>query len=133
MSYRLFIADDSKVLCSRLAEMLSEFNGLDIVGQAHNAPDAIRSIKKTRPHLVILDIRMSGGSGIHVLDQIRKDGLSTKVIMFTNYPYPQYRKRCLEAGADYFFVKYTEFHKLFKVIGQLVKKHNNSPKTQKLL
>jgi DNA-binding NarL/FixJ family response regulator len=37
------------------------------------------------------------------------------VIMLTNYPYPQYRKKCADAGADFFFDKSTEFDKIAEV------------------
>jgi DNA-binding NarL/FixJ family response regulator len=36
--------------------------------------------------------------------------------MLTNYPYPQYRKKCIEAGADYFFDKSTEFDRIIDTI-----------------
>ena len=45
---------------------------------------------------------------------------SCVVIIFTNYPYPQYRKKCMEAGADFFFDKSMEFEKIPEVLGQLV-------------
>ena len=40
--------------------------------------------------------------------------------MLTNYPYPQYRKKCIEAGAECFFDKSTEFHGVTEVLEQLV-------------
>jgi len=45
--------------------------------------------------------------------------------MFTNYPYPQYRKKCQEVGADFFFDKSTEFH---KITGVLEKISRESPR-----
>jgi len=41
--------------------------------------------------------------------------------MLTNYPYPQYRKKCEELGADYFFDKVTEIEEIPKVIEELAK------------
>jgi len=41
------------------------------------------------------------------------------VIVFTNYPYPQYRRKCIDAGADFFFDKSTEFDKVTEVLKQL--------------
>ncbi|GAI28344.1 unnamed protein product, partial [marine sediment metagenome] len=64
------------------------------------------------------------GNGIKVLEAIKKNLQSPKVIIFTNYPYPQYRKRYMDAGADFFFDKSTEFEKLVDTVKYLV--HNCS-------
>ena len=123
MSYKLFIADDSKVLCKLLVEKLLEFENLEITGIAHTFSDALKLIDSTKPDAAILDIQMPGGNGIEILEHIKKKQVSTKVIIFTNYPYPQYRRKCKETGADFFFDKHNEFNKLFDVVSRLVKDH----------
>ncbi len=115
---KVFIADDSEILCERLIELLAGLPKVEVIGCAHDAEGAIKAINECAPDVVILDIRMPGGSGIDVLQHIKKGNIPI-VIVLTNYPYPQYRKRCLSAGADYFFDKSTEFDKLpgvFKVL-----------------
>ena len=117
---RLFIVDDSEILRVRLIDMLSEIEGIEIIGQAQESLDAIESIQELNPHVVILDIRMPRINGIKVLEAIKKDDESPTVIIFTNYPYPQYRKRCMDLGADFFFDKSTEFEKLIDTVKYLV-------------
>ena len=78
---------------------------------------------------LILDIRLPGKSGIDVLKDIRAKKLPSRVIMMTNYPYPQYRKKCEELGADYFFDKVTEIEEIPKVIEELAK---NKPEKVKI-
>ena len=124
MSCRVYIADDSEVLCARLIEKFLEFEDLEIVGVAHNFPDAVKDIETFQPDVTVLDIQMPGGSGIEILNIVKKSKTANKVIIFTNYPYPQYRKKCLDAGADYFFDKYTEFNEFFRVVKKLVKEHS---------
>ncbi len=113
---RLFIADDSEILRERLVEILSEIESVEIVGQEGDTVRAIEAIERLKPDLVILDIRMPGGNGIGVLEKLKKMEDPPIVIMFTNFPYLQYRKRCFDSGADYFFYKSTEFEKLVDVI-----------------
>ena len=113
---RLFIADDSEILRERLVETLSEIQGVEIVGQEGETFSAIEAIDRLKPDLVILDIRMPGGNGISVLEKLKKMDYPPIVVMFTNYPYLQYRKRCFDSGADHFFYKATEFEKLIDVI-----------------
>jgi DNA-binding NarL/FixJ family response regulator len=82
------------------------------VGQAENVADAINGILELRPDVVILDIWMPGGSGIDVLQTIKQDEPAPVVIVLTNYPYPAYRQKCLQAGADFFLDKSTEFDQI---------------------
>jgi DNA-binding NarL/FixJ family response regulator len=117
---KVFIADDSKVVRERLKEMLFEIQGIEIIGQAEDGLQATNLIEKLNPDVVILDIRMPRGNGIDVLQNIKKDNPALIVIMLTNYPYPQYLKKCMKAGADYFFDKATEFEKATEVLKKLI-------------
>ncbi len=127
---KVFIAEDSQVIRERLIEMLSEIKGVEVAGEAGTAAEAFPLIMKLKPDVVILDIRMPGGNGISVLESIRKTNLSIKVIMLTNYPYPQYRQKCKEAGADFLFDKDAEFKKVAETLKSLIEKaYNNTDVT----
>jgi len=108
----VFIADDSRIVREHLVTMLEELAGIEIVGQAENVAEAINAISKLQPDAVILDILMPGGSGIEVLENIKQDGAGPMVIILTNYPYPVYRQKCMQAGADFFLDKSTEFDQI---------------------
>jgi DNA-binding NarL/FixJ family response regulator len=112
---RVFIADDSPIVRARLISMLDDLDNVNIVGHARSGLEALEAIKRLRPNAVVLDIRMPGLSGIEVLEHIKQFDPRMMVIMITNFPYPQYRDRCLSAGADYFFDKSSEFHKVLEV------------------
>jgi DNA-binding NarL/FixJ family response regulator len=109
---RVFIADDSRIVREHLVTMLDELAGIEVVGQAENVAEAISAILKLQPDAVILDILMPGGSGIKVLQNIKQDGAGPMVIILTNYPYPLFRQKCLQAGADFFLDKSTEFDQI---------------------
>ena len=109
---KVFIADDSLVVREHLVTMLDELPRIVIVGQAENVAEAINGILELRPDVVILDIRMPDGSGIDVLQTIKQGEPAPMVIILTNYPYPAYRQKCLQAGADFFLDKSTEFDQI---------------------
>ena len=109
---KVFIADDSHIVREHLVTLLNELAGIEIVGQAENVDQAIGAIRKIQPDVVILDIRMPGGSGIDVLQKIKQDEVAPIVIILTNYPYPAYRQKCLQMGADFFLDKSTEFDQI---------------------
>lgn len=109
---KLLIADDSEILRSRLIEMLSNIPGIEIVGEVENGVDAVVFADRLKPDVIILDIRMPNADGILALESIRQSNAISKIIILTNYPYPQYKQKCLEAGADYFFSKSEEIEKM---------------------
>ena len=117
---RVFIVDDSAIVRARLTMILSELPGVEVVGQSQVASEAIEGIRRLTPDVVVLDIRLAAGSGIDVLEAIKKDKKPPTVIMLTSYPYPQYRKRCAEAGAEYFLDKSTEFDRIPDIFRQLI-------------
>ena len=115
----VFVADDSIVLRERVLEMLRDIPGVEVLGCAADGLHAIDCIRSLRPDAVVLDIQMPRGNGLEVLKNIKHDGDGPLVVVFTNFPYPQYRKRALERGAEFFFDKTTEFEKLRELFGQL--------------
>ena len=116
---KIFIVEDSTLLRERLGELVSEIKGVKMVGSANDAQMALDVMSTLKPDVVILDIRLPNGSCIEILQKLKSQPLSPRVIMFTAFPYPQYRQKCLQAGADYFFDKTTEFDHIPPVIEKL--------------
>ena len=113
---RILIADDSAVVRARLISLLADLRGIEVVGQAEDAIEARNLAEKLRPDVAILDLRMPKGSGADVLSDLKKLNPTPKVIMLTNYPHPENRKKCMDGGADYFFDKSNEFQKVVLVL-----------------
>jgi len=116
---KVFISDDSATVRERLVTMALDLPEVDVVGQAEDVPGTLDAIRRIRPDVVILDIRMPGGNGIEVLREVKKLTPAPQVIMFTNFAYAQYRKKCEQAGADFFLDKSTEFDKLPQALEQV--------------
>ena len=116
---KVLICDDSATVRERLVTMTLDLPETDVVGQAQDVPGCLEAIRQTQCDVVILDIHMPGGNGIQVLREVKEMDPPPGVIMFTNYAYAQYRKRCQDAGADFFFDKSTEFDKLPQALEQM--------------
>ena len=54
-----------------------------------------------------------------MIEAVKASGSASMIIVLTAFPYPQYRERCIEAGADFFFDKSTEFDRVSQVIADL--------------
>jgi len=117
---KVLIADDSRLMRERIRAILSDASGIDTIHEAEDSPTAIQAVKKTKPDVVILDICMPGGNGISALEAIKSTADPPITIMLTNYPYPQYRKKCIDLGADFFLDKSSEFDALTDIFHALM-------------
>jgi DNA-binding NarL/FixJ family response regulator len=114
------IIDDSEFIVHRLMMALGRVKGIEIVGQAGTVQKATAAIRRLAPDVVILDIALPGGSGLDVLESMRKEGSKSLVIVLTNHPYAAYRRRCARLGCDFFFDKSKEFERVGEVLEGLL-------------
>jgi len=121
-SMRVLIADDSRVIVERLSSALAEIRGVEIVDRVDTVAKASEAVRNLKPDVMILDMKMPGGSGIDVLESMKRDQLDCLVVVLTNFAYPQYRKKCLQSGARFFLDKSTEFEKVSEVLRDLVER-----------
>jgi DNA-binding NarL/FixJ family response regulator len=115
----VFIVEDSAPIRERLNGLLSDIEGVHVVGEADTPQSAIEGIMRTRPDSVVLDIQLIGGSGIEVLRRVHREAPEVVFIVLTNYPHAQYRRLYTEAGASHFLDKTAEFAKVKEVIAGL--------------
>jgi len=118
----VFVVEDSSVMRQRLVAMLEEVPDTRVVGVADGADEAIAEIRSLRPRMVVLDLRLAQGSGLSVLEAVKRFAQAPVVAVLTNYPHEQYRARCAELGADYFFDKAAGLDGLLKAVGGLAAK-----------
>ena len=118
---RVVLVEDSPIIRARLAETLSEIPNLEIVGQAESESDALSLLDAGGWDAVVLDLQLRQGTGVGVLRRLKQEGRPShsKVIVFTNYAFPQYRDRSMSFGADFFFDKAREFHRVRDVLADL--------------
>ena len=113
---RILIADNSAEICKRLAEMLSDLPGVEIVGFAADGASTLEAVRRLRPDVVTLDLRMPGGSGLDVLQDLRGEQPAPFVIMLTNYASPEYERRALALGAGAFLDKSRDFDRVVELV-----------------
>lgn len=118
---KLFILEDSIILRGKILVNLTDLPNVQICGISGVASEALEIIEKQKPDIALIDIRIFGGSGMDILKRAKEINPSMIAVVLTNYPYQEYRERCKQLGADYFFDKSTEFEKAFEVIKQIAK------------
>lgn len=117
---KVLIVDDSPLIRVRLAELLAEVEGIEIVAQADNADQAVDLVIALQPDVAIVDVRMPRRSGMDLIEDVKKTRRPPKIIMLTNFPTPENREKCLSQGADYFFDKSSEIEEVLTVLKELM-------------
>jgi DNA-binding response OmpR family regulator len=111
----VLIVDDSDLLQDRLKKSLTVLNKNISISLASNCQEAMDMFTIQPYDKIILDIDLPDGSGINLLRIFKKTKPETDVIMFTNYPVSEFKKNCLQLGADHFFNK-SEMAGLLKIV-----------------
>jgi DNA-binding NarL/FixJ family response regulator len=111
---KVFLADGSTAVRERVAALLSAA-GMAVAGEGATAESCIPAILACQPDVVVLDVRLEGGSGFPVLQQVRAQAPRIPIVVFTNHSGPGYRRRCLLAGAAAFLDKSSDFMQLAAV------------------
>ncbi|WP_276313872.1 response regulator [Solihabitans fulvus] len=102
---RAVIADDQALVRSGFRMILAA-DGIDVVAEAADGVDAVAAVRRTRPDLVLMDIRMPQMDGIEAARRILSGGLDeTRVIILTTYDLDHYVYAALTAGASGFLLK----------------------------
>lgn len=116
---KILIADDSGIIRDRVKAAIHGISAEDQIHEASTIEDTLNWVDAVSPEVVILDLRMPDGSGTDVLKTVKAYPDPPVVIVFTSYPYPQYRRKCMDLGADYFFDKSENIEKLTDVIARI--------------
>src|SRR5687768_8498600 len=77
----VFLADDSRPIRERVASLLADKDML-VVGQASTPAGSIDGILSARPHVVVLDVQLEGGTGLEVLRAVRSAAPEIAVLVF---------------------------------------------------
>lgn len=113
---KILVIDDSKLLRDRLIKILTNLYIQVVIYEADNIQDGYELFCSEKPEIIILDVALPGSSGITLLEKIKKRNSYAAVIMLTNYPSSQFKKICLELGADHFLDKTKDFKEVPTII-----------------
>lgn len=107
------IIDDHPIVAIALEALLKE-HGITVTSSFSKVDEALSSILKNKPNIVIIDIETPDLNGIKIIESIRKFGLDTILIVFSDLSYLQYGKKCATAGANGFVSKKKQEKTLFR-------------------
>ena len=115
---KFLVVDDEKGISEQLKDFLEDRQYTAFA--AIDAVKALEIMKKERPNIAILDIRLEGSSGIDVLREIKKINRRTRVIMLTGYPDETTRNLSKDLGASAYLTKPYNFDEILRVARKLI-------------
>ncbi|HWX53424.1 MAG TPA: response regulator transcription factor [Verrucomicrobiae bacterium] len=117
---KVLIVEDSAILRQRIVGLFSGLAGIAAICEAQDAQEAFLAVRELHPDVMTLDIQLRTGNGVDVLKQVKRQLRAPIVIMLTNHSSPLYRRKCKDAGADFFLDKTTEFGELKYLMQRLL-------------
>ncbi|MEE9495431.1 MAG: response regulator transcription factor [Desulfobacterales bacterium] len=102
---RIVLAEDHTILREGLRALLSADPKFEIVGEAADGREAVRSVEKLGPDLVMMDLSMPRMTGMDAIREIKKRYPETKIIALTVHKTEEYLRTTLHAGADAYVLK----------------------------
>jgi DNA-binding NarL/FixJ family response regulator len=112
----VYLVEDSAAIRARLVNTIQAISGAKLAGEAGTVGAAIDGIRATHPSAVILDLQLEDGSGLEVLKAVRMVLPETHFAVLTNYATDQHRRACMDAGAEYFLDKSSDFPRIRKIV-----------------
>lgn len=104
MNKRVVIADDEPITRMDLAEILKEA-GYDVVGEASDGFDAIELCRKTKPNLILMDIKMPLLDGLKASKIINNESLADCIVLLTAYSGKEFIEEAKAAGVMGYVIK----------------------------
>ena len=104
----VLVVEDSAPVRARVVALLREY-GLEVIGEAATAAEALALADSLRPDAIVLDLNLPDGDGMDILPALKARRPAPLVAVLTNSAQVECRDRCLALGADHFFDKSREF------------------------
>jgi DNA-binding NarL/FixJ family response regulator len=102
---RILIVDDHAIVREGLYTLLSEEEGLQVVGEASRGVEAIPMVQTLQPDVVLMDLVMPEMDGVETIRRIRQSGATCKLLVLTSFGEDQRVRDAIQAGAIGYLLK----------------------------
>jgi len=102
---RVLIADDHPILCQGLRSLLTQYDDLEVAGEASSGPAVLEQAARLQPDVILLDVRMAGADGIEIARLLRREHPQIRIIILTTYDNEEYLFGALQVGAHGYLLK----------------------------
>jgi DNA-binding NarL/FixJ family response regulator len=118
MKIRVLIADDQALIRSGLRAIIESEPGMEVVGEAGDGAGAVEAVRRLRPHVALMDIRMPRLDGVAATRALLRGAVPvpTKILILTTFHLDAYVTEALRAGASGFLLKEATADQLIEAV-----------------
>src|SRR5690606_8140625 len=102
---RVFLVEDHTVVRQGIAVLINLQDDLEVCGEAHEGPAAMKAIQEARPDVIVVDITLEQGNGLELIKDLRAVMPGTPILVVTMHDERVYCERALRAGASGYIMK----------------------------
>jgi two-component system, NarL family, nitrate/nitrite response regulator NarL len=113
---QVVLADDHVFVRVGIKSLLEDELNIEVVGEAIDGLEALKIVDELQPDLLVLDIRMPNMTGIEVVEKLRSDNNTVKIIMLSMHETEDYVLKSVKAGADGYLLKGSSKEEFLKAI-----------------
>ncbi len=113
---RILLVDDHEVVRLGMRSLIERQTGFEVVAEAESEQEAVQQALTHKPDLILMDIRLAGGSGIVACEQIMMQLPETKIIMLTSFADDEMLFSAIRAGATGYVLKQVGSNDLLRAI-----------------
>lgn len=117
---RILIVDDHPIVCEGLGQLINQEADLEVVGDARDAFEAMKKMEDLKPDFVIVDISLTGKSGIDLMAEIRARHPQALTLALSMHGEALYVERALKAGAPGYVTKKDATSVIIKAIRRIL-------------
>lgn len=112
----VILADDHAILTEGTSAVLKDFDVFELLGKATDGEEALRLVKEHEPDVLVSDITMPGKSVFDIVEEIEKERLKTRVLIFSVHDTPDYVFKALNSGVSGYITKFADGKELVEAI-----------------
>jgi two-component system, NarL family, response regulator DevR len=113
---RLLLVDDHEIVRIGLRTLFAQTDGIEVVGEAATAPDAVNEAIRTKPDVVLMDVRLRDGSGVDACREILTKCPTARVLFLTSFDDEEAMLTAVFAGAHGYLLKEIGSESLLRAI-----------------
>lgn len=102
---RILLADDHTLVRAGIRALLAQMPDIEVVGEAGDGREALALVKAHRPDVLLMDIAMTGMSGLEAAAQMREECPGVKVIILSMHANEEYVMQAMRVGAAGYLLK----------------------------
>ncbi len=113
------LADDHVLVRDGIKALLEDQTGVKVIDEASNGKEALEVISKSKPHVLIVDIRMPEMNGIEVVAEVNKYHKEVKTLVLSMHDSEEYVVQSIQAGADGYLLKGASKKEFLKALNKV--------------